>query len=210
MKLALDSRPRTRIRAQARPARARRRLAAMRSLLREYGGGLRADTPHALYSGTKSFWGRCALRARATACSTSTSRSRETIASWRDDPWKRRVTMRMLLSLTAGFGFRRVGQRAYRPTIARSRYRCATSPARVRLRRHPIAGFRCRPRAQTRRPERDAARVPARAHPRSRRRATSRTGAASATGRILCRRARRLHPATGSHTAASFLRIARA
>ncbi len=32
-----------------------------------------------------------------------------TIDSWRDDPWKRLVTIRMLLSLTSGFGFGGLG-----------------------------------------------------------------------------------------------------
>ena len=32
-----------------------------------------------------------------------------TVASWRDDPWKRRVTLRMLLALTSGFAFGGLG-----------------------------------------------------------------------------------------------------
>jgi CubicO group peptidase (beta-lactamase class C family) len=78
-------------------------------LLQEYGGGFEADTPHALYSGTKSFWGVVALYASADGLLSLDEPVAETIASWRDDPWKRRVTIRMLLSLTAGFAFGGLG-----------------------------------------------------------------------------------------------------
>lgn len=87
-------------------------------LLQEYGGGFGADTPHALYSGTKSFWGVAALYASADGLLSLDEPVADTVASWRDDPWKRRVTIRMLLSLTAGFAFGGLG--ASVPTYERA------------------------------------------------------------------------------------------
>jgi CubicO group peptidase (beta-lactamase class C family) len=78
-------------------------------LAQEYGDGFDAQTPHPLYSGTKSFWGVAALYARADGLLELDETIADTIASWREDPWKRRVTVRMLLSLTAGFGFGGLG-----------------------------------------------------------------------------------------------------
>ncbi len=75
----------------------------------EYAGTFGPESPHALYSGTKSFWGVAALRAHADGLLELDEPVADTIDSWRDDPWKRRVTLRMLLSLTAGFGFGGLG-----------------------------------------------------------------------------------------------------
>jgi CubicO group peptidase (beta-lactamase class C family) len=75
----------------------------------EYGDGFDAKKPHLLYSGTKSFWGPAALCAREDGLLELDEAVAATFAEWRDDPWKRRVTLRMLLSLTAGFGFGGLG-----------------------------------------------------------------------------------------------------
>jgi CubicO group peptidase (beta-lactamase class C family) len=75
----------------------------------EYGNGFEPDTAHPLYSGTKSFWGVAALYACADGLLALDEPVADTIGSWSDDPWKRRVTSRMLLSLTAGFGFGGLG-----------------------------------------------------------------------------------------------------
>ena len=75
----------------------------------EYGEGYGAHVPHALYSGTKSFWGVAALYAAADGLLDLDERVADTIERWRDDPWKRSVTPRMLLSLSAGFGFGGLG-----------------------------------------------------------------------------------------------------
>jgi CubicO group peptidase (beta-lactamase class C family) len=75
----------------------------------EYTGAFGPDTPHPLYSGTKSFWGVAALRAQDEGLLELDEAVAETLESWREDPWKRRVTLRMLLSLTAGFGFGGLG-----------------------------------------------------------------------------------------------------
>jgi CubicO group peptidase (beta-lactamase class C family) len=87
-------------------------------LAQEYGDGFERDTPHPLYSGTKSFWGVAALRACEDGLLSLDEPVAATIDAWRDDPWKRRVTPRMLLSLTAGFGFGGLG--ASVPTYERA------------------------------------------------------------------------------------------
>jgi len=73
----------------------------------ENGGG--AETAQPLYSGTKSFWGIAALCAQDEGLFALDEPVAATIESWKADPWKRRVTPRMLLSLTAGFGFGGLG-----------------------------------------------------------------------------------------------------
>ncbi|HVA33576.1 MAG TPA: serine hydrolase domain-containing protein [Candidatus Baltobacteraceae bacterium] len=79
------------------------------TLLEEYAGGCSADAAHPLYSGTKSFWGVAALAAHDDGLLELDEPVAQTIVAWREDPWKRRVTLRMLLSLTAGFGFGGLG-----------------------------------------------------------------------------------------------------
>jgi CubicO group peptidase (beta-lactamase class C family) len=75
----------------------------------EYGDGFGRDTPHPLYSGTKSFWGVAALSACADGLLALDEPVAETIPAWRADAWRRRITIRMLLSLTSGFGFGGLG-----------------------------------------------------------------------------------------------------
>jgi CubicO group peptidase (beta-lactamase class C family) len=75
----------------------------------EYGSSFRAGAAHPLYSGTKSFWGVAAIYAQRDGLLQLDELVADTIASWKDDPWKRRVTLRMLLSLTSGFGFGGLG-----------------------------------------------------------------------------------------------------
>ncbi|MEO6835623.1 MAG: serine hydrolase domain-containing protein [Candidatus Tumulicola sp.] len=79
-------------------------------LAQEYAAGFGPTAPHALYSGTKSFWGAAARYAQADGLLELDEPVADTVASWRDDPWKRRVTLRMLLALTAGFGFGGLGK----------------------------------------------------------------------------------------------------
>ncbi|HEX4014026.1 MAG TPA: serine hydrolase [Candidatus Cybelea sp.] len=76
---------------------------------RAFGEGATEQSPSALYSGTKSFWGPVALCAQADGVLDLDEPVFATLDEWRDDPWKRRVTARMLLSLTAGFGFGGLG-----------------------------------------------------------------------------------------------------
>ena len=70
---------------------------AGKTLLEQYEGDFRADMPHALYSGTKSFWGIAAVTAQ-----------RERLLLL-DDPVWRGVTVRELLNLTAGVPFGGLG-----------------------------------------------------------------------------------------------------
>ncbi|HEY1976333.1 MAG TPA: serine hydrolase domain-containing protein [Candidatus Baltobacteraceae bacterium] len=79
------------------------------TLAQEYGSGFRADDAHRLYSGTKSFWGVAAIYAQRDGLLQLDELVADTIPVWRDDPWKRRVSLRMLLSLTSGFGFGGLG-----------------------------------------------------------------------------------------------------
>jgi CubicO group peptidase (beta-lactamase class C family) len=78
-------------------------------LVEIYENGASADTAQPLYSGTKSFWGIAALRAQDENLISLDEPVAETVPAWSEDPWKRRVTLRMLLSLTAGFGFGGLG-----------------------------------------------------------------------------------------------------
>lgn len=71
--------------------------------------GWGADRAHALYSGTKSFWGPAAVCALEDDLLRLDEPVADTIDEWRADPQKSRVTLRMLLSLTAGYGFGGLG-----------------------------------------------------------------------------------------------------
>jgi CubicO group peptidase (beta-lactamase class C family) len=77
-------------------------------LLERYGNGLESSQPHALYSGTKSFWGVLTIAAQEDGLLALDELACETIP-WREDARKSRVTLRMLLDLTAGFGFGGLG-----------------------------------------------------------------------------------------------------
>lgn len=74
-----------------------------------YDNGFTADSPHALYSGTKSFWGIAALVAQREGLLSLDDRVADTISEWKDEPWKRRVTLRELLQLIAGVPFGGLG-----------------------------------------------------------------------------------------------------
>jgi CubicO group peptidase (beta-lactamase class C family) len=87
-------------------------------VVEEYGGAFVSQRPHPLYSGTKSFWGFATLRAQSDGLLELDETVADTIESWRDDAWKRRVTLRMLLSLTSGFGFGGLGSAV--PVYARA------------------------------------------------------------------------------------------
>ncbi|MGD0968468.1 MAG: serine hydrolase domain-containing protein [Candidatus Aquilonibacter sp.] len=69
-----------------------------------YAGGFDASAPHALYSGTKSFWGVAALEACADGLLDL------------DEHVNDGITVRMLLNLTAGYGFGGLGSAV--PTFA--------------------------------------------------------------------------------------------
>ncbi|MGB6987574.1 MAG: serine hydrolase domain-containing protein [Candidatus Aquilonibacter sp.] len=70
---------------------------AGRTIHESYDGGFTAATPHALYSGTKSFWGTAAIEACADGLFDL------------DEPIRSGYTVRMLLDMTAGYGFGGLG-----------------------------------------------------------------------------------------------------
>src|SRR5437879_2453980 len=74
-----------------------------------YGGGYDGGTSHALYSGTKSFWGIAALEAQRDGILRLDERVADTFDEWALDPRRRRVTLRHLLQLTSGIGFGGLG-----------------------------------------------------------------------------------------------------
>lgn len=74
-----------------------------------YADGFSAQTPHALYSGTKSFWGLAALDAQREGLLALDERVADTFAEWRKDAWKAQVTLRQLLQLVAGVPFGGLG-----------------------------------------------------------------------------------------------------
>jgi CubicO group peptidase (beta-lactamase class C family) len=84
----------------------------------EYAADFGPEKAHALFSGTKSFWGVAALCAQSDGLLELDETVAHTFEAWREDPWKRRVTLRMLLSLTAGFGFGGLGSAV--PTYERA------------------------------------------------------------------------------------------
>ena len=118
----------------------------------EYAGGFDADRAHPLYSGTKSFWGVAALRARDDGLLELDEPVAQTVARWRDDPWKRRVTLRMLLVVDGRLRLRR--PRSERPVL---RARARDGPARrarlaLHLRRRAATGIRRGVRGEARTP----------------------------------------------------------
>jgi CubicO group peptidase (beta-lactamase class C family) len=80
-----------------------------RVVFERYAAGYDGDKPHALYSGTKAFWGVLALRAQDDGLLELDEPVARTVESWRDDERKARVTLRELLQLTSGIGFGGLG-----------------------------------------------------------------------------------------------------
>jgi CubicO group peptidase (beta-lactamase class C family) len=80
-----------------------------RVVFERYAAGYDADKPHALYSGTKAFWGVLALRAQDDGLLELDEPVARTVESWRGDERKARVTLRELLQLTSGIGFGGLG-----------------------------------------------------------------------------------------------------
>jgi CubicO group peptidase (beta-lactamase class C family) len=77
--------------------------------LEAYGGGYDAQKPHALYSGTKSFWGVLAVAAQDDGLLALDEPVGATCAPWNEGE-KGRVTLRDLLQLTSGIGFGGLGR----------------------------------------------------------------------------------------------------
>ncbi|MCH9684878.1 MAG: beta-lactamase family protein [Deltaproteobacteria bacterium] len=74
-----------------------------REVASAFQNGWEPTKPHPLASGTKSFWGPLAVAAVDDGLLTSLDeRAAETITEWSDDPRRSQITVRQLLSLTAG------------------------------------------------------------------------------------------------------------
>ncbi len=73
-----------------------------------YGDGFDRDKAHALYSGTKSFWGPAAMAAQADGLLSLDEPVGDTFSQWRAG-LRGSVTLRHLLSLTAGIAFGGLG-----------------------------------------------------------------------------------------------------
>jgi CubicO group peptidase (beta-lactamase class C family) len=80
-----------------------------RTLFERYGENYDRAKPHALYSGTKSFWGVLAVAAQDDGLLELDETVGATIPEWREEAWKARVTLRQLLALTSGIGFGGLG-----------------------------------------------------------------------------------------------------
>jgi CubicO group peptidase (beta-lactamase class C family) len=84
-------------------------------VMERYGDGWSAEKPHALYSGTKSFWGVLAVAAEEDGLLVLDEPVSQTLAAWAQGS-KALVTLRNLLQLTAGIGFGGLGNTV--PTFA--------------------------------------------------------------------------------------------
>jgi CubicO group peptidase (beta-lactamase class C family) len=73
-----------------------------KTLLEQYPGEGGEDTPRRIYSGTKAFWNLAALAAAEDGLLGLDDRVADTIAAWRDDPRKSRITIRQLLDFSSG------------------------------------------------------------------------------------------------------------
>ncbi len=78
-------------------------------MLEHYANGYDAATPHALYSGTKSFWGVAAAAAQDDGLLDVEETVAQTFPAWREDARRAHVTLRDLLALTSGIGFGGLG-----------------------------------------------------------------------------------------------------
>jgi len=82
------------------------------------GDGWTFAAPHALYSGTKSFWGVAAIAAAEDGLLHMDEPVVATIAEWDGDPQRAAMTIRQLLNLTSGYGFGGLGMAV--PTAAKA------------------------------------------------------------------------------------------
>jgi CubicO group peptidase (beta-lactamase class C family) len=73
-----------------------------RTLFEQYPRGGSAETPRRIYSGTKAFWNLAALAAAQDGLLNFDEPVAETIAQWRNDSRKARVTIRQLLDFSCG------------------------------------------------------------------------------------------------------------
>ena len=99
--------PAANLRAAAEYSAARRGTALLviqhgQRIFEDYPNGHSAAEPHKLYSGTKAFWNLAALAAVEEGMLSLDERAAETIAEWRGDAGRSRITIRQLLDFTSG------------------------------------------------------------------------------------------------------------
>ena len=87
-------------------------------IVERYANGYDAAKPHALYSGTKSFWGVAAAAAHDDGLLDLDETVARTFPAWNADGDHARVTLRELLALTSGIGFGGLGNAV--PTYERA------------------------------------------------------------------------------------------
>jgi CubicO group peptidase (beta-lactamase class C family) len=87
-----------------------------RVVYERYAPGWTAARPHALASGTKSFWGVAVAAAVEDGLFGWDDRVSDVLTEWKDDPMRSRITVRHLLSLTSGL--RRTGFALQNPFTA--------------------------------------------------------------------------------------------
>jgi CubicO group peptidase (beta-lactamase class C family) len=73
-----------------------------RTLFEQYPRGGSAETPRRIYSGTKAFWNLAALTAAQDGLLNLDEPVADTIAQWRNDSRKARITIRQLLDFSCG------------------------------------------------------------------------------------------------------------
>ena len=88
------------------------------TVLEQYANGYDAAKPHALYSGTKSFWGVAAAAAHDDGLLDLDEPVAQTFPAWSADARRAQVTLRELLALTSGIGFGGLGSAV--PTYERA------------------------------------------------------------------------------------------
>ena len=83
------------------------------NVFERYDNGWKAERPHPLASGTKSFTGVLAMMAVQDGLLTLDEKAADTLTEWKDDPRKSRITVRQLLQLSSGLtpGDRELGGR---------------------------------------------------------------------------------------------------
>jgi CubicO group peptidase (beta-lactamase class C family) len=87
-------------------------------VVRRAGTGWELTRPHALYSGTKSFWGLTAAAAAQDGLLDLDEPAGATIGEWPPASPQARVTIRQLLTLTSGYGFGGLGNAVPTPAHA--------------------------------------------------------------------------------------------
>ena len=99
--------PAENLRAAAEYSAARRGMALLviqhgKTIFEDYPNGHSAGEAHKIYSGTKAFWNLAALAAEEEGMLSLDERAAETIAEWRGDAGRSRITIRQLLDFTSG------------------------------------------------------------------------------------------------------------